>query len=264
MDEPGQGRYLTRHDLETVIRRAAELEAAAGSTVPELSEADVVRIAHEVGLSEANIRRALAEHGGGGGLLAERGWISGVCGPGLLTASRVVQRPAEEVKLEMEAHFESNESLRLVRRTRTESLWEPDKGVVASFQRGLSDLFGRGYQLAKKGRVGLQVVPLSEESCQVSMTMDLCTARSGWFWGLGVAVGAPVALMTIAVVFASPIPDVWVALAPAPLAATLSLARAGYRRALARVRLILDGLLDRVEHDDPLEPRRTSWRDLLQ
>ena len=168
------------------------------------------------------------------------------------------------MKLEIEAHFESNESLRLVRRTRTESLWEADKGVVASFQRGLADLFGRGYQLAKKGRVGLQVVPLSEESCQVSMTMDLCNRRSGWFWGLGVAVGAPLTLMAIGVVLGSPIPDAWVALAPAPLAGTLSLARAGYRRALAKVRQILDGLLDRVEHDDPLEPRRASWRDLLQ
>jgi hypothetical protein len=70
--------------------------------------------------------------------------------------------------------------------------------------------------------------------------------------------------MAIGIVLGSPIPDAWVALAPAPLAATVSLARAGYRRGLAKIRLILDGLLDRVELDDPLEPRRTSWRDLLQ
>jgi len=268
MEESGGGRYLTRRDLESVIRRATELESAVGSTAPELSEADVVRIAQEVGLSEATIRRALAEYQGGGGgqLLAERGWISRVCGPGLVTTRRTIERPADEVKAELESHFHSNESLRSLRRTKTASLWEVDKGVVASVVRGLGDLFGRGYQLAKRVRaVELQIVPLSPESCEVTLTTDLANSRSGWFWGLGIAVGMPATLFTLGIVLGGyTIPDVWVALAPAWLVVTIGFARAGYRRTMDKMRMILDGLLDRLEHDEPLEPPRPKWRDLLR
>ncbi|UCC71103.1 MAG: hypothetical protein JSV86_11985 [Gemmatimonadota bacterium] len=260
------GRYLTRRELEEVIRRATELESESGSTVPELSEAEVVRIAQEVGLSEASIHRALAEQrGGAGGLLAERGWISRLCGSGLVTTTRTVPRPAEEVQQELETHFHTNQSLQLIRRTQQTSLWEPDKGVVASVMRGL-DIFGRGYQLAKRGRaVELSVVPMSEEACQVSLTSDLGNERSGWFWGLAVAVGVPLTLAAVWLILAEyQIPDVWVLATPAIVAVTVSLARAGYRRAVEKMRLILDGLLDRIEHDEPLEPPRPSWRDLLK
>ena len=266
MSEAG-GYYLTRRDLEAVIRRATELEAEAGRT-PDLSEADVLRIAAEVGLSEANILRALAEYRAGAPgetLLTERGWASRLCGPGLVSSARTVNRPAEEIKHELEAHFQSNESLRIVRRTKTGSLWEPESGVVASLMRGF-DLLGKGYQLAKKGKsVELRVVPLSEESSQVSLTIDLGNDRAGWFWLLGVGLGAPLTLIAIALAASVPdIPNAAAVLSPAFLAATISLARAGYRRAVEKMRLVLDGLLDRVEHDEPLAPPRPSWRDLLR
>jgi len=266
MNEAG-GSYLTRQDLEAVIRRATELEAEAGKT-PELSEADVLRIAAEVGLSEANTRRALAEYRAntpGGVLLAERGWVARLCGSGLVTSARTVGRPAEEVRQELEAHFRENESLRIVRRTKTGSLWEPESGVVASLMRGF-DLLGRGYQLAKKGKaVELRVVPLGEDSSRVSLTIDLTNDRAGWFWLLGVGLGAPATLAAIGIVASAPdIPNLAIALSPAFLAGTISLARAGYRRAVEKMRLVLDGLLDRVEHDEPLAPPRPSWRDLLK
>ncbi len=266
MSEAGEN-YLTRRDLEALIRRATEFEAEAGKT-PELSESDVLRIAAEVGLSEANILRALAEYRAGapsGVLLTERGWVTRLCGPGLVTSARSVDRPAEEVKQELEAHFQSNESLRIVRRTKTGSLWEPESGVVASLMRGF-DLLGKGYQLAKKGKaVELRVMPLGEESSHVSVTIDLGNDRAGWFWLLGIGLGAPLTLSAIAVAMSVPdIPSMAAVLSPAFLAATISLARAGYRRAVEKMRLVLDGLLDRVEHDEPLAPPRPSWRDLLR
>jgi hypothetical protein len=267
MDEAG-GHFLTRRDLEVVIRRAAELESEAGAAVPELSEADVVRIAAEVGLSEANIRRALAEYHAAspdGTLLTERGWATRLCGSSLVTATRNVPRPAEEVKLELESHFQANESLRSVRRTKIGSLWEPESGVVASLMRGL-DLLGKGYQLAKKSKaVELRAVPLDEESSQVSLTVDLGNDRAGWFWGLGVGAGVPLSMVAIGIIASgAEIPNALALLSPAFLVATVSLARAGYRRAVDRMRLVLNGVLDRVEHDEPLERERPSWRDLLK
>jgi hypothetical protein len=264
---PADGHYLTRKDLEVVIRRATELDAETSSTVPELSEADLIRIANEVGLSEDSVRRALAEHqaGAGIGLLAERGWASRLCGSGLVTTRRVIRRSAEETKEALESHFKTNESLRLVRRTQFSSLWEPDRGVVPSIIRSM-DLFGRGYQLAKKGEaIEFSTLALREDSSEVSLTVDLGNNRAGWFWGLGVAAGGAIALGAAVAIAGTPgVPDALAAVAPAAFAATIGLARVAYRRAAERMRLVLDGLLDRLEHGEPLEPPRPSWRDLLK
>ena len=260
-------RYLTRRDLEAVIRRATELESESGAGVPELSESDVMRIAGEVGLSEKSVRRALAEVEtlADRGLLAERGWASRLCGPGLISASRDIQRPAEDVQKKLESHFQSNESLRLVRRTRSASLWEPDRGLVASIMRSV-DLSGRGYDLAKKGRaVELRVVPLAEDACRVVLTSDIGGQRSGWFWGAGMAAGVASVLAAIGLIASQPgIPDIIACGTPAIFGATIGLARTGYRRALAKMQLVLDGLLDRLEHEESLEPARPAWRDLLK
>lgn len=265
MSESSGGQRLSRRDLEVVIRRAAELEAQSGGDNPELSEGDVLRIAGEVGLSEANTRRALAEHfAAGGGLLVERGWLPRLCGPGLVTATRSIARPASELREVLETHFQANESLRLVRRSRSGSLWEPDRGVIASIVRSV-DLFGRGYRLAKRARaIELGVAPIAETTTQVTLTADLGNERAGWFWGVGVAVGVPLAagagvtaavLSEVAVLAASGLPLI---------AGAVGAARLGYSRATEKMRLSLEGLLDRLEHGDSLEPQRTSWRDLLK
>lgn len=268
MGDLSDQRYLTRHDLEVVIRRAAELEVQAGSSVPELSEADLLRIAGEVGLSDESVRRALAEHYADVSvqrLLVERGWASRLCGPGLVPASRRVRGTASEIQEALESHFRSSESLRLVRRTRTGSLWEPESGVVASLMRSV-DIFGRGYRLAKKARaLELHVVDAGEGWAQVTLTADLGNERAGWFWGLGVAAGGSAAAAAGVFIVGLPsIPDVVVVGAPALLGISTWLARTGYRAAVEKMRLVLDGLLDRLEHSEPLEPARPSWRDLLK
>ncbi|UCF19696.1 MAG: hypothetical protein JSU87_17560 [Gemmatimonadota bacterium] len=265
MSESDQQHYLTRRDLESVIRRAAELESESGSGVAELSEADVLRIASEVGLSEKSVRRALAEVRTDAGLLAESGLASRLCGPGLVTASRDIPRPAEDVQKALESHFQSSESLRLMRRTRSVSLWKPDRGLVASIVRSV-DLSGRGYELAKKGRaVELRVVPLSDDTSRVVITSDIGSQRAGWFWSVGMAGGAAFVIAAVGLIASQPgIPDTLLLGTPALFGATIALARRGYHRALAKMQLVLDGLLDRLEHEDSLEPARTSWRDLLK
>ncbi len=265
MGELTGGQRLNRRDLEVVIRRAAELEAQSGGDNPELSEEDVLRIAGEVGLSEANTRRALAEHfAAAGGLLVDAGRLSRLCGPGLVTATRSLDRPASELREVLESHFQANESLRLVRRSRSGSLWEPDRGVIVSIVRSV-DLFGRGYQLAKKARaIELRLVPLAETTTRVTLTADLGNERAGWFWGMGVGVGLPVAAgvgVTAALISGvAPLASAGLPL----IAGTVAAARLGYSRAAEKMRVSLEGLLDRLEHGDSLEPLRTSWRDLLK
>ncbi len=265
MNETPAGRQLSRHDMEVVIRRAAELEAQGGSDVPEISEEDVLRIAGEVGLSEENVRRALAEHyadAAGGAFLAERGWASRLCGQGLVKAGRRVPGSTESVLERLESHFKEHESLKLVRRTKWGSLWEPEAGVVASLARSL-DLSGRGYELAKRGRaVEVQVLPVGEDESYVTLTADLHGERAGWFWG-GIGFGA---LLAAAAAGAAFVADV--ALAGlgglALLGGSVSVARLGYRSAVDKMRLVMDGTLDRLEHSEPLEPPRPSWRNILK
>jgi hypothetical protein len=258
---------LNRQDLEVVIRRAAELEAAYGSDALDLTEDDVVRIGGEVGLSESNVRQALAEHladANTEALLRERGWASRLCGPALVSSSRLVPRSADDTLTLLEDHFRANESLRLVRRLKTGSLWEPESGVLASLVRSM-DIKGRGYQLAKNSSaVEVRVVPLGEEECRVTLVADLGSERSGWFWGLGFAAGVSTAGgVGTTLVLAAGLPIVAAVAAPAVLAASVVLARAGYSRSMEKMRLILDGLLDRLEHGETLEAPRPSWRDLF-
>lgn len=246
------------------MRRAAEIEARSGSEVPELTEHDVLRIASEVGFSEESVRQALAEHyanSEAGRLLSEPRGPSRLCGTGLVRASRTVAAPADEVRRQLEPHFQQNESLRLVRRVASGSLWEPERGVVASLVRSV-DLHGRGYQLAKARGLELRTVDLGGDRCQVTLIADLGKQRSEWFWGLGVGVGAPGAVVAGGVAIAADLALLGLASA-AWWGGAVWLARGGFSRAAARMRVRLEGLLDRVEHREPLEPPRPSWRELL-
>ena len=69
---------LTRRDFDGVMRRATELAAEdPGGADDAFSDAEVVRIGREVGLSERHVRRALEEHrahGGGGDGVGRWGW----------------------------------------------------------------------------------------------------------------------------------------------------------------------------------------------
>ena len=135
---------------------------------------------------------------------------------------------------------------------------------MASLVRSV-DIFGRGYKLAKKARaVETRAVPLGDEECQVTLVADLGSERAGWFWGLGVAAGGATSISSGTVLIAvADLPVAAAAAAPLLLFAAMGLARAGFSRSVEKMRLILDGILDRIEHDEPLEAPRPSWRDLF-
>jgi hypothetical protein len=178
--------------------------------------------------------------------------------------SRRIPESAEAVQARLESHFRTNEGLQLVRRVRWGSLWEPETGVVASLVRSV-DFFGRGYDLAKKARaVEISVVPLSEDSCHVTLTADLAGERAGYFWGLGMAAGgAAAAAASVFIVGLPSLPALAAVGTPALMGISVSLARAVYGRSVQKMRLVLNGLLDRLEHDEPLAQPKLSWRDLI-
>jgi lipopolysaccharide biosynthesis regulator YciM len=68
-----EGRGLTRREFDAVIRRAAELSTSDPETAEgALTEAELFRIAGEVGLSRHHVHQALAEVRSGSGGSAGR------------------------------------------------------------------------------------------------------------------------------------------------------------------------------------------------
>lgn len=256
---------IDREQLERVIRRAAELQFDAGERHGEpLAQEEVLRIGREVGLSSRHVRQALAEVRAES-LLPEvpedHGLARSLWGRGWLRAQRVVPGGRAEVQRRLEEHFRKNESLRRVRRRGDRSTWKPSESLVSKMQRSF-DLAGRGYELAEAKQVELSVSGLEEGWSLVSLTVDLRNHRTeqavAWTAGtIPVAAG-------LAVLFGFggfPLEIVIPAAGGGVFAAGKWGGALTFARKREKVRLAVEGLLDRLEHGDPLEPGGPDWKE---
>ena len=87
-------RAISRSDFDQVMRRASELAAEEpGGAEGEFTDAEVLRIGREAGLSERHVRRALTElRTGGGRALRRRSGIRELIAPGEVRGGRAVGR----------------------------------------------------------------------------------------------------------------------------------------------------------------------------
>lgn len=255
-------------DLERVIRRASELQSAAGEERTEFLDADeIVRIGGEVGLEPRHVRQALAEvradallpEPPAGGLLSGRLW-----GSALVRGSRVVPGTPSAVQGRVEEHFRERESLREVRRRRGRSVWEPSSSILSKMERGL-DLGGRGYLLADTRRVELAVVGLEEGWSLATITADLGNLRArhvaGWFGGSLPFFG----LAAVALILTTAFPPVGAGLLAVGASAGAAAAGPGltFARRRQRIEMAVAGLLDRLESGGPLDASGPGWREKL-
>lgn len=255
---------LDRSELDRVIGRAIELQVA-GSDEAEgerISETEVLRIGREVGLAPQHLRRALGE------LRAEslapvtvedEGVMGRLIGTARVRATRVVPGVPDDLMLELEEYLKVGESLRKVRKRGYRSRWEAAEGFVASLQRGLN-WGGRRYDLARTRSVELSLEAVDAENSLVALVADLSSVRTemgaGWMaglglggMGLGLGLGAIVSLPVLAV------PGVAVGVGGGIVAA-----RRDYAGRVERVRLALEGILDRLEGGEALLTAPPSWR----
>lgn len=268
---PAAGRSLSPADLERVIRRASDLQFLAGTVEGEsaLDEAELVRIGEEVGLEPRYVRQALAEIHADSlvpALPPESPVPARLWGSGLVRASRVVPGDRADVASQLEGHLADRELLRRVRHQPGRSLWEPAGGLLSTMKRAM-DVGGHGYELAKARSVELAIESLEPGWSLVTITADLRNARTetavGWHVG-GLAVGISAAvtfglagLSELAVLFGSGLTG-----AAGLGAATWATSR-HYAKRRERTRLVLEGLLDRLELGEPLSPPSGSWREKL-
>ncbi len=263
---------IMRQELEVVIRRAVELSLAERDSEEGLSEDEVLRVAAEVGLPARLARQALYERPL---LSAQPSRFEDTFGNPIVTASRVITEPPDKLRRRLEDYFATYEYLQVVRRRSTQTALAPAEDTISSIARGLLRPSSR-FQVSRAKRVVLSVRGLDEDQAHVQIATDFDAQRresiKGSFLGgtaVGVVVGAGAAVLTaVAGVpgIPAPLPEM-VAFAggfSATLWGMVRLVGRSFRNRMRDAKIELEGLLDRAEHADRLEPPPSPWKRRLQ
>lgn len=263
---------LDRSAVERVLARAAELQSSLPAGTGEvLSEAQLIDVAREAGLSVEHVRAALVEErmrAATAPTVPETGLAGRIAGPAAAGASRVVALAPAVVLERMARVLEREECMVTVRRTADRATWELRRDLVGGVMRGLRGGTGLRALRSTEG-VSVAVLPLEEGRTLVRVEAGLGAQRRQRLTVGGVVAGSGVlAAGTIAAVGAATnvMPEV---LAPAALLPTAISAVAGWavarshRRDVARAQEALDRLLDRVESDPGAPPAPSLLEQLL-
>ncbi len=260
---PGS-RALTRKEFDEVIRRAAELAVSE----PEgddaaLTEQDLFRIARDVGLEERHVRKALGQVRSSPP--TGRGPVSALYGPEFVVASRVVPGDLKDLSAKIDEFMVAGRLLQGVRRTSNLLQYRPSVDWASQVARAASST-SRKYYVASAKRVEVRLQKLDDVSTLVEIEVEPGTRddylAGGLVGGIGGGAGAGVGI-GLAVAAAGP-----VALAVALGIASGSALFGGicwatgyyHKRRLLEVRAEVEGILDRLEAGDTLEPPPPSWR----
>ncbi len=265
------GKAIARPDFEAVIRRAVELSLQDADAQERLSEDEVIRIATELGLSAKHARQALYELPE---LDSERSVFERQFGPAVLVASRAVPGDAQNTLRRLEDYLHTGEYLQVVRRQQGRLLLMPAEDTISLLARGLLRPRHR-FQLSRSRRVALTARPLDTTTTHVQIATDMSEQRqssvrngvaAGTLGGIIVA-GTAAGLVGIHVPdAAAPVAAIAAAIGglAASISSAVSVTGARFKKRMAAARLELDGLLDRAERGEALEPPPAPWRRRLQ
>jgi hypothetical protein len=256
-----------------VIRRAVELSLSDRDADEQLTEDEVVRVATEVGLPARLARQALYELPT---LSSPPDFWDRIFGAPIVSSARAIERTdADRLRGRIEDYLSAHEYLQLVRRRGGRLFFVPAEDTISSLARGLLRPKSR-YQLARSRRVVVDVRTLDEKSSHVQIATDFSQQRSsaarqsmvtggivgsalgGLAAGL-VALNSDPSLITTAGEVAA-----FLGVAGGALTGVVSLAGRQFRRRMLEAKLELEGLLDRAEHGERLEPPPAPWRRRLQ
>lgn len=260
-----QRRSLTRREFDEVIRRATELAAHEGES-GDLSEDELFRIARDVGLPERHVRAALTELRAGGIVVGGTRILDRVFGPETVRGVRVVPGSPSELAHAIDEFLVAGHLLQSVRRSDRLLQYRPAVDWISQVARAASSTSKR-YYVASARSVEVHLEPVADEGGTVvefevdpgtrgdSVGGSLLASLLGG-GGAGVGVGFLVASTL-----------------PAGLAVALGAVVAGacaaaitwavgrhHQKKLAEVRSEVEGVLDRLEAGEGLEPPPPSWR----
>lgn len=261
----GSSTPLDRAATERVLARAAELQALSGDTAERgLTEAQLVELGNEVGISVENVRQALAEERTRVAVVEEHGVIGSWFGPTIASSSRVVRGTPAEVMALLDAWMQKEELLRVRRRFGDRVTWEARRDFMGALQSSFN-IGGRPYALTSAEEVGAHVVAVDQGRVLVRIDADFAPSRRrsvGWASvtaGLGVTSGAGIlALGSLAPELAGLVIAGAIGTVSTLTGGLISAAVAKAQRGkIARAQLALEQILDRLEHGEIKAPRNT-------
>ncbi|MFC1574946.1 hypothetical protein ACFL3Z_02585 [Gemmatimonadota bacterium] len=259
-----QSRSLTRKEFDEVIRRAAEIAASepeGGDSA--LTEQEVFRIAGEVGLDRRHVQKALSQVRSSPP--TPQGALSALYGPSFVVASRVVPETREDLVPVIDDFMVAGQLLQTVRRGRSVLQYRPAVDWASQIARAASST-SRKYYVASAKRVEVRLEPVDDIRTMVQIEVEPGTRddymAGGMIGGLGGGIGSGIGV-GFAVAAAAPAA---LAIAAGVVVGTAILGGvswgAGYyhKRRLLEVRAEVEGILDRLEAGEGLEPPPSSWR----
>ena len=269
-DDKPAGKSLALSDLEIVIRRAVELAQVQVDTDDRVSEAELIRIGSEIGLPADKVRQALYDQPQ---LVPDAKWYDDYYDTPIVAASRVVPTSAPVTLSRVEEYISAREYMQLVRRKAGELRFIPAEDAISRLARGLARP-GTRFHLAHARRVVVSVQQIGEGKTHIRLEGDFSEQRASsvrhalWWGGFGGFFPG----ITAAVIFAEmgglPGAALFVSFLGGGIAAGcilgVKIGAKSFRQKLAAAKSEIDGLLDRAEHTDKLEPPPAPWRRSLR
>jgi hypothetical protein len=257
------GRSLSRREFDAVVRRAAELAASdPDGSEGALTEAELFRIAGEVGLSEGHIRIALAEVRSGE---TGQGVVDRVFGASSIRVSRVVRGTPQALLDEIDEFLVASRLLQSVRRGVGILQYRPAVDWASQLARAASFSSHKHY-IASAKSVEVRFESVDDERTLIEFVIDPGTRGddivgaifgggigggvAGTFAGIGLAAVAPIAAAVAAGVVVGGGVCTGIGYAVGR----------NHKRKLVEVRNEVEGVLDALELGDSLEPPPPSWR----
>jgi hypothetical protein len=274
-DPPRPGRSLTRRQFDEVIRRASELALGDmdGENGEEMSEAEVYRIAREVGLSESHVRKALAEVDTGSSVASmaqPTTWWNRFWGAETIRVTRVVPGSANSVAEKIDGYMVGGRLLQPVRRSPSFLQYRPAVDWMSQVARAASGT-ARRYYVASAKSVEVDLEPVDEHRTHVGLSVDAGVRGnyvSGGLIGGTIAGGAAGVGAFLGITTAG----MGIPLAVAAVAITVGLGVAGvskvaansHRAKVLEVQAELEGALDMLEAGGQPEPPPPAWRKWIE
>jgi len=247
---------LDRTAIERILARATELQASSSrdDKTGMLTEAELIEIGREAGISRETLTQALAEERSRISVPEESGFIASITGPAIATATRAVKGKPEEILAAIDSWMQREECLRVQRRFPDRITWEPKTGFLGTIQRNLN-ITGRGYHLIRATQVAATIIPVDEERVLVRLDADLSESRGARVRVSGGALVAGILGSGVIAVLGSMLaaPEAFMVIGGAAAVPTLAGAAIGYqvgkghRDIVMKAQLALEQTLDRLE-----------------
>jgi hypothetical protein len=243
---------IDRASVDRILARALELQStSAGDPEGQLTEAQLLALAKEVGLDPINLRQALAEERTRIAVMPEeRGVLAALYGGAAVSAQRTVRGTPAQVLKALDEWMQRQEGLVPQRYFPERIVWEARTDLLAAVRRTVS---GRNQSLVRATCVGATAIGLDEGKVLVRLDAQLGGHRAMMAKQNAALTGAAVVAGGVLAELSFPI---FIIAAPAAIAVPLGFAasRAAHDRTITRAQLALEQVLDRLERGEAGRP----------